>query len=593
MLFSQFSTYLQKLEQTASRLDMTEILAELFLSLSVEELKPASYLMQGRLVPLYQSLEFNLSEKMILRALTRLLDNHSQGEQSTNLFGEKDTSVLEAEINQRYKKVGDLGLLAEEILLQSSVSDLEIIEVHAQLAQIAEYEGSGSQEQKVSKLTELLKSISPSSGKFVVRMVLGKMRLGFSNMTMIDALSWAVTGDKTERKLLEIVYNKKADIGEIAQIYLPLKDLSPEQRAIKLEELKVEVMIPVVPALCQRLNSAAEMIEKMEQVIVEPKYDGIRIQIHFINNSEQSVCKAFTRNLEDVSHSLPELQDLKNRTNARSLILDAEAIGYDPQTGELLPFQQTITRRRKHGIDEASSAVPIRFYIFDVLEVDGESKVEVSMRERKEVLKDLIRENEVFQLTPFFITDKAEEIRRYHEEKLEEGLEGVVVKKVDGRYESGRKGWSWVKMKEEEGTSGKLSDTLDLIVMGYFLGKGKRASLGMGAILVGVRNEEKILTVAKIGTGMSDQMLAKLAADCDQLKVEKKPDNYIVPKDLTPDFWVEPQMVVEIAADEITHSPLHSAKLALRFPRLLKVRDDKAWSQATDLDELRVIGKIK
>lgn len=592
MLFSQFSDYLQKLESKSSRLEMTQILADLFVQLDAQELRPACYLMQGRLVPLYQSLEFNLSEKMILRSLARLLDNQADNGKATNLFGEKDFSVLEKEVRQKYKAVGDLGQLTAEILKKNQTSDLEIVDVFHRLTQIANYQGTGSQELKVNGLTNLLKSISTESAKFVVRIVLGKMRLGFSNMTMIDALSWAMVGDKSESKLLESVYNKKADIGLLAENYLKLKELKPQARNQKLEELKVEVMVPVVPALCQRLGSAKEMIEKMGQVIVEPKYDGMRIQIHFVRKNDGVEVRAYTRNLEDVSYSLPELEKLKNVTDAQSLILDAEAIGYDPSSGELLPFQQTITRRRKHNVEEKSGEVPIRFYIFDLLQADNQSFVDKSLQDRKELLKSVISENETFKLTPFQITDKEEIIRTYHEDQLGQGLEGVVVKKVNSSYDSGRKGWSWVKMKEEEGTSGKLSDTLDLIVMGYYLGKGKRATLGMGAILVGVIKDEKILTVAKIGTGLSDKLLQQLTLDCQKIKSVSKPSNFQVPKELIPDVWVEPQMVVEIAADEITHSPLHSAKLALRFPRLIKIRSDKDWSQATSLDELKVIGGI-
>lgn len=592
MLFSQFSDYLQKLESKSSRLEMTQILADLFVKLDKKELKPACYLMQGRLVPLYKSLEFNLSEKMILKSLARLLDNQADEGKSTNLFGEKDFSVLEKEVKQKYKTVGDLGQLTAEILDENKNSNLEIIDVFHQLTQIAKYQGSGSQEQKINKLTKLLKSLSPISAKYTVRVIIGKMRLGFSNMTMIDALSWAVVGDKSESKLLESVYNKKADIGLLAENYLELKELKPEVRSKKLAELKVEVMVPVVPALCQRLNTAQEMIEKMGEVIIEPKYDGMRIQIHFFRKNDGVEVKAYTRNLEDVSYSLPELEDLQYRTQASSLILDAEAIGYDPQSGELLPFQQTITRRRKYNVEEKSGEVPIRFYIFDVLELDNQSLISKSLRERKELLKGLIKENETFKLTPFQITEDQNTIRTYHEQQLAKGLEGVVVKKVDSGYDSGRKGWSWVKMKEEEGTSGKLSDTLDLIVMGYYLGKGKRANLGMGAILVGVIKEEKIFTVAKIGTGLTDKLLKQLTIDCQKIKVDKKPTQYNVPKELTPDVWVEPRMIVEIAADEITHSPLHSAELALRFPRLIKIRDDKDWSQATNIDELRVIGGL-
>jgi len=589
MLFFNFSQSLQNLESTPSRLDMTRIIAELFGQLDPSELVVACYLMQGRLVPLYQSLEFNLSEKMVIRSLARLLAYQAEGSSNQNLFGETDFSQREEIVKAKFKQLGDLGLVAEELTKQFQ-SELSIVQVFDQLVKIAKYEGNGSQEMKVNGLADLIKRLEPLSAKFVVRMVIGKMRLGFSNMTMIDALSWSVTGDKSESDILEEAYNKKADIGQLASNYLSLKKSSSAQRQKMLLQTEASVSIPVVPALCQRLNSAAEMVEKMGRVVVEPKYDGMRVQIHFDQNKE--AVQAFTRNLEDVGAMFPELKQLKKITSAKTLILDAEAIGFDTKTQKLMAFQQTITRRRKYQVEAKSAEVPIRFYIFDVLFSDEVDQTKIPLQQRKQLLKQLIRQNDNFFLTDFIVSQDPLEIRTYHEKQLFLGLEGVVVKKLNSVYESGRKGWSWVKMKEEEGTSGKLADTLDLVVMGYYLGKGKRSGLGLGAILVGVVDGENILTTAKIGTGMSDLLLQQLAKDCQQIKVKDQPKNFQVPKELAPDVWVAPQIVLEIAADEITKSPLHAAKFALRFPRLIKIRTDKNWQQATSLSELVSLAKL-
>ena len=300
MQFSVFSSYLQQLESISSRLKMTEVLAELLIKLEDQEIVQACYLMQGKLVPLYESLEFGLSEKMIIRALVRVVsqqqrDQHNSENQSINqnLFGEEDLSINEAKVKKIYKRLGDIGLTAEEIVkAQNSAyhsdGQLKILDVFDRLTIIAHEAGEGSQDRKISGLVQLIKVLDSTSVKFATRIILGKMRLGFSQMTMLDALSWAVVGDKSEHEVLEEAYNRKADIGKLAQFYLSLHRQSPAIRAKKLLTIKSEVGVPIIPALCQRLNSAEDIIAKMGEIFVEPKYDGMRVQIHF-NRSGKKV----------------------------------------------------------------------------------------------------------------------------------------------------------------------------------------------------------------------------------------------------------------------------------------------------------------
>ncbi len=597
MTFSQFSEYLQTMEQLSSRLEMTDVLAALFKELGTDEIKPATYLMQGSLVPPYQSMEFQLSSKMVIRALAKLPKEEEKSHETINLFGETDSSGDEQAVNKKFKQLGDLGLVAQELTAAAGRNEdrLRLLEVYEKLVEIACFSGSGSQSQKVEGLAALLKQLSPLGAKFVTRIVIGKLRLGFSTMTILDALSWAATGGKSHRDLLELAYQKRADAGELAQFYLSNRsNLQNGSSAEKLlAEYTVEVGIPVVPALCQRLNTAGEIIEKMGCVIAEPKYDGLRIQIHFLRHpaENQQAITAYTRNLEDISHMFPELQEIGESLNCDSCILDAEVIGFNPETGKLLPFQQTITRKRKHGISEAVTKVPVRFYIFDVIKVDHRPLIAEPLRSRKTTLREVLHHSEIFVYTPTLETCDPVELHNFHEELLKDGLEGAVIKKVDGDYQGGRKGWKWVKIKETEGASGKLSDTLDLIVLGYYSGRGKRVALGIGAFLVGTLvkegNDVEIKTVAKIGTGLTDDQFREMKLRIDNLAAEKKPKQYDVPKGLIPDVWAEPELVVEIAADEVTQSPLHTAKVALRFPRLVKFREDKTWDQATTVEEIK------
>lgn len=596
MNFHNFSLHLSRIETVSSRLEMTQLLASLYVLLEKDEIAPASYLMQGSLVPSYKTLEFQLSVKMVLRALAQIQERNENNLAQTNLFGESSPKTSIDEMTKEYKKVGDIGILAERICSANTGDSLAILETYDVLIKIAQESGPGSQDRKIALLVDLLSKSSATSVRFLVRIVVGKMRLGFSTMTIIDALSWSITGGKEDSKILEAAYQKKADVGTLATTYLTSvsKSSTVDERVQSLAGYKVEVGIPVVPALCQRLNTSQEIIEKLGTVIAEPKYDGLRIQIHVKN--ENGVCKAsaFTRSLEDVSHMFPELKKVPKLIGNVSCILDAEAIGYDKNTGALLAFQATITRKRKHDVLEISQSIPIRFYVFDVLFLKGNELIGEKLQSRKGVLEGLFKDSDVLMIAPYIVTTDAEELHKFHETALNDGLEGAVMKKLDSSYVSGRKGWNWVKIKESEGTQGKLNDTLDVVLMGYYFGRGKRAQFGLGALLVGViDSKQHVKTIAKIGTGMSEEQLSQLKKLADAQQSEERPDNYDVPKSLSADVWVLPSIVVEVAADELTQSPTHTAKVALRFPRLVSIRSDKTWEQATTVTELTQISHLK
>jgi len=607
MQFSQFSQHLEQLENLSSRLDMMVQLAGFFLDLNQDEIVPACYLLQGRLVPQYLSLEFQLSEKMIVRALARLVPiGETSSQMQANLFGEDDDSASLDKITKLYKQVGDLGQTAAKVFNHYQVTQAQaekqapsLENVFAQLTQIAQVSGQGSQEKKVAGLVGLFKQLDAISVKFIVRIVLGKMRLGFSTMTMLDALSWAVTGSKSETSLLEEAYQKRADVGQLAKSYLKLAHLPVAQRRSILESYSVQVGVPVIPALCQRLNTSTEIIDKMGQVIAEPKYDGMRVQIHFLRaaHDENKRLMVFTRSLENISKMFPELFALAENLECDSCILDAEAIGFDPITGHFKSFQETITRKRKHDIAAQAKAVPLQFFVFDVMELNGSPLIDRPLIERKQILAKLLKSAKSGMLTEvaFSVFDNAQQLKNFHQQMLSSGLEGAVIKQPKSIYAGGRKGWRWVKIKEAEGKTGKLTDTLDLVMMGYYKGRGKRAKFGLGAILTGMIDDGgQVVTIAKIGTGMTEEQLTQLKSLAEVHRSATQPKQYQpVHKTIIPDAWLEPAVVLEIAADEITQSTVHGAGVALRFPRLIKIRPDKTWQQATNQNELVELSGVK
>lgn len=568
MRFSEFSLHLEKLEKTSSRLAITDEVAGLLKKLSPDEVAGAVYILMGRLEPTYTGLEFNLGWKMLLRSI---------GE----LSGEKNEKVL-----SDFKRKGDVGEVVVG-LPEKLFSDkkLSVKEVYERLLLIAKYGGGGSVEKKVSELAKLFSELDQLSAKFVARIVLGHLRLGFSDKTILDALSVGEKGDKSGRKKLDEAYQIMPDAGHLAARVLE----KGFEKAVS--GLEIQVGIPVMPALCQRLNQAAEIIEKMGEVAAEQKYDGTRVQIHFKRKgfADGSKVKTYTRNLEENSHMFPELTGLSDWFVGDEVVLDAEAVGIDNKSGKILPFQMTITRKRKHGVEETAKAIPLRFYVFDILAKDGKTLLIEPYFERRKILAKSIKDNKTVVVDEAHRTTDPVELHKWHEKFLAEGFEGAVIKKWDGPYLPGRQGWNWVKIKEKEGSTGKLSDTLDLVVMGYYRGRGKRTDFGLGAFLVGIRKGEKILTIAKVGTGLSDEAFRELKKRLDDLVVKEMPKEYEVDRALMADVWVEPKMVVEIAADEITKSPNHTAGVALRFPRLIRFRDDKNLSGVTSLKEIEQI----
>lgn len=561
---------MQKLEKTASRNQMTEILAELFRKAQGKEIGKICYLLQGRVAPLYEAIEFGLAEKLIMRAIASAC------------------GVEPAVVTREFKKVGDLGSTVQSLKTakyQSNKAEnkkVNVMHVFKTLTLLANTAGEGSQEQKVQLLADLIRELDPLSARYIVRIPLDKLRLGFSEMTILDALSWMLGGDKSQREKLETAYNVRPDIGYIAQT---LK----AQGIGGLAHVKVKVGVPIIPCLCQRLPTAQEMIKKMGEVAVEPKYDGVRLQLHY--QKRQGV-KTFSRNLENTTAMFPELQQIGKQLNAQEAILDSEAIGVDYQTDRFIPFQETMTRKRKHEIAEARQSVPLKFFVFDLLYLDGQNLLTKPLIERRKLLEQTVKKGEILVVSPQIVTTSPRELRKYHDQQLKKGLEGVVVKKWHSPYEPGRRGYSWVKFKEEEGRTGKLSDTIDGVVMGYYRGQGRRTGFGIGAFLVGVRQGDNLVTLSKVGTGVSDELWQELQVKLHKLRAKDQPKAYReVSKALVPDVWVEPKVVVEIAGDDLTKSPLHGAGIAVRFPRLVRVRKDKSPQEATSVGEVEQMYK--
>lgn len=576
MEFKELALYLAILERTSSRLEITRILSELYKKLTPQETDKTTYLLLGSLSASFDEKVFNIAEKMVIKAVALAFDSTTE------------------EVTRDYKKMGDLGEAAYEIaktnLSNVTLAKLTIQDTFSKLLTIAEYEGEGSQEKKISGLAELLKQFDPLSTKFIVRIPVGKLRLGFSEKTIIDALSFMEAGDKSKRLQLENAYNVLPDVGLLARF---VKEKGIEATAKNITPV---LGVPLLPMLAQRIKSPAEMIEKMKEVSIEPKFDGLRIQIHFKADgfTGGKTVKAFTRNLNEVSWMFPELEKLAIQVKAKEAIFDSEAIGVNKELKTLANFQTTMSRRRKHDIEKIAKNVSIKFYVFDLMFRDGKSLIQNTYVQRRKELEKTIKKGKILEIVEFIKTIDPGDITRLMSTYKKDGLEGIIVKRFDSDYFAGRTGFRWVKMKEAEDSIAKLVDTVDPVVMGYYAGRGKRNTFGMGGFLVGIMDRGTIKTLTKIGTGLSDDQFRELKERLAKFEVSEKPKEYgEVHKTLIPDVWVAPSLIVEIAADEITQSPNHSSGYALRFPRLVKFRDDKKYTQGTDLEELKELFKLQ
>jgi DNA ligase-1 len=569
MQFRELATYLDRLEKTPSRLEITKILTELFKASSASEIDKVVYLSLGILAPNYEGVLLNLAEKMMIRTLAKAYQKNTD------------------EVLGLFKKIGDIGNVAQELSpFTIHRSHLTVTDVYENLLEIAKDGGAGSAERKIEKMANLLEGVGPLDARFIARIPVGRLRLGFSEKTVIDALRG--TQGKLSSEEIEAAYNIRPDIGYIAKLV----------KEGNLKAAKPEIGVPVVPMLAQRLNSTSEMIAKMGEVSVEPKFDGLRIFIHY--RKKDNFIKIFTRNMNAIDiNTFPELLEVGEFIKADEVILDSEAVGLDPERERFLDFQKTIQRRRKHDIEKTAGEVPLQFQVFDMVLFDGQSLINTPYVQRRKMLEKVIVNGSLLRIDENTITKDPEVIKKYHEKYLKMGLEGVVVKRANGGYVSGRTGWNWVKMKEEEGMKGRMSDTIDAVVMGYFSGKGKRTQFGLGKILVGIRDTEsdkdggKIRTLTKVGTGLTEEMLVTIRKRLDKLVAHEKPKEYEAQKDLIPDVWVIPSLVIELSADSISVSTKHSLGLSLRFPRFLKIREDKNADQATTLEEVKEILKLQ
>jgi len=572
--FSELAKVLASIESTTQRTAMVKLLVGLFKRLEPAEIDKAIYIILGDLRPPWEGLELGLGEKLCIRALAR-----ASGAKADDL-------------EELYKRTGDMGETARRALSRRQAqtllafaggrrAGLSVAQVYDTLLKVAKASGEGSQDLKVSLLSSLFSQLSPDEAKYVARFVVGRLRLGVADMTLIDALAEAFD---VPEDALERAYNVRPDLGFLGK-------LVAERGAAGLAEVRITPGVPVMPMLAQRLNTSREILAKLGgAAICEYKYDGERAQIHV---SPGGVA-IYSRRLENITHAYPDVVEAVRRSvSAGEAVLEGEIVAVDPDTGALLPFQELMHRKRKHEVEEAVREYPAKLNLFDLLYLDGEDLTDKPLIYRRLRLSEVVKEGEDVAIAKWALFDDEEKVDVFFHEAISMGMEGLVCKSPASIYEMGARGWNWIKYKRDYRS--EMSDTADLAVVGAFYGRGKRAGL-YGAFLLAAYDPktDMFYTVCKVGSGFTDADLKKMYQMLEPYKMDHRHPR--VSSRMEPDVWFTPGVVLEIIGAEITLSPLHTCclgavrpdvGLAIRFPRFTgRYRTDKSPEEATTVDEL-------
>ena len=564
------------MEDTTKRLELTQILVDLFKVTSSELIPKIVYLIQGKLRPDYEGVELGVAEKLAIKAIS------------------KSSAIPIKKIEEEYRKGGDLGHAASIILEQKAqttfvVEDITVERVYETLFKIAKLEGARSQDMKMKYISSLLNDANPLEARFILKILLGTLRLGIAENTVMDALATAYTGTKENRESLEKAYNVSSDLGIVAKVIA-------KEGLQGVKAFQITVFKPVRPMLADRVKSEKESIEKMgDKFAAEYKLDGERAQLHMKNGE----VKLFSRSLENITSYYPDIvEKIPQSLKSTELIVEAEVVAINEESGEFLPFQELMHRRRKYKIEKAVSEYPITVNFFDIMYADGKSWLDVEYEKRREILEKIVIENDFAKLVPMTIIQNENEIEEFLENSINAGCEGLMLKMLNAPYKAGSRGSNWLKLKREY--RNELGDSLDLVVIGAFFGRGRRTGR-YGTLLLAAYDDgtDTFPSICKVGTGFTDEDLDQLYQLLQDKVILKK--NPRINSEMEADVWFEPELVLEIVASEITLSPIHktamdvvrkNSGLALRFPKFTgKIRLEKTPEDASTTEEVTALYK--
>ena len=561
------------LEATASRLEMTDVLAEFLATASCDDIAKIVYLTQGKLFADFNPEKIGMADKLLLRAMAFT------------------SGIREEEIKETWLRKGDPGEVARDVFARKKQTalfsePLTLERVHSGLVRMARAQGSGSQELRMKLVAEMLHDATPDEAKYLARIVTGRMRLGVASATVVDALSIAF-GEKDRKPEVERAFNITSDLGLVASTLC-------RDGMNGLDSLQVRVGNPIRAMLAERLASPEEILERLDgRAAFEYKYDGVRVQAHISKDGT----RLYSRRLDDLTPQFPDVVSaLEGSFQGDEAIVEGECVPVDINTGEMLPFQEVSHRRgRKHGLEDAIEEYPVRIFLFDCLFIDGMDLTMESLPRRREALEGAFQVSEGVTFSKKEVLDDPDKVQEFFTRALQDGCEGLMAKSLgEGSiYRAGARGFLWIKYKKEYRS--EMTDTVDLVAVGAFAGRGRRGGV-YGALLMATYNdiEDRFETICKLGSGFDDEFLAILPGMLDAHKLEGR--HHLVDSKMEADYWFEPFLVLEVLGSEISLSPIHTASfskvregagLAIRFPRFTgRVREDKGPRDATTSSEM-------
>ena len=572
MDFSTIAEIFENMEKTKSRLLLIDHLVDLLKKAPTSTIKKIVYLLQGKIYPSFEGIELGLAEKLTIKAIS------------------ESTGITVKEVEEIYGKIGDLGEAAREITKNKYQRTLfsekiTVERIYSTFEKIAQSIGSRSQLIKLRLVNSLLNDATPLESKYIIKFLLGTLRLGIAEYTIIDALAITFTGDRANRKKIEEKYNVYSDLGRIAEI-LSTKGLKG------VDELKITPLKPIRPMLAERITDPREALKRSSDIIaLEYKLDGERVQIH----KDRSEVQLFSRSLEKITTHYPDIVDSIINFKINRCILEAEIVSIDLTTKEIQPFQELMHRKRKYNIHEIVKKYPIKVYLFDILYLEGKDLTNYEYIKRRKILETIMKENKnnIIDVVQQIVSSNLQQIENFFIQAKWNGCEGLMLKQLNSRYRAGAREYLWMKLKKEYDNA--LGDSFDLTVIGALLGRGKRTGY-YGALLLASYDPDSdtFQSICKVGTGFSDQDLELIYNELKNYIVKEKHSNVIT--NMKMDVWFKPKLVLEIIASEITLSPSHTAAfglirnnfgLALRFPKYSgKIRYDKNPEDSTNTDEL-------
>ena len=576
MKFSVLSDSLEKMESTTKRIELTDILVELLKNTHASIISKVIYLIQGKIRPNFEGVELGIAEKLVIRAIS------------------KSSGITTKKIEDDYNDGGDLGKTGANILRQKTqttftAETITLERVYDTLLKISKLEGKGSQDMKMKYISSLLNDATPIESKFILKILLGTLRLGIAENTTMDALAIAFTNEKSNRELVENAYNVSSDLGKVSEV-LATEGING------ILKFTTSLFSPIRPMLADRVKSEDDAFKKIKNdFAAEYKLDGERAQIHKKNNE----IVLFSRSLENITRYYPDVvEKISKCINANDGIFEAEIVAVNENTGNFLPFQELMHRRRKYKLEQAVSDYPITVNFFDVLYYNQTDYLEKPYMERRKTLENIIKENNFAKLVPMSIVSNEGDVTESLENSINSGCEGLMLKVIDSPYRAGTRGNNWLKLKREY--QNELGDSLDLVVVGAFFGRGRRTGK-YGTLLLSSYNSESdtFPTICKVGTGFTDENLDQLFQILSSKVTLKK--NPRVESTMEADIWFEPELVLEIVASEISLSPMHKTGLnmirkdigfALRFPKFTgKIRSEKSAEDASVDEEVLALYK--